>query len=77
MKFSIMFDHGISLTPCPGCDLTATLIDDLNYVAQHYFSNPQYLTRNGHPVVSEFAMETAVRITRFETRKSKSMNSFI
>lgn len=59
MKFSIMFDHGISLTPCSGCDLTATLIDDLNYVAQHYFSNPQYLTRNGHPVVSEFAMETA------------------
>lgn len=59
MKFSIMFDHGISLTPCAGCDLTATLIDDLDYVAQTYFSNPQYLKRDGHPVVSEFAMETA------------------
>lgn len=59
MKFSIMFDHGISLTPCAGCDLTATLIDDLNYVAQNYFSNPQYLKRDGHPVVSEFAMQVA------------------
>jgi hypothetical protein len=57
MTFSIMIDIGsYTFAKCSGCDLQQTILYNLAYLQQTYFSNPQYLKVNGIPVVSEFAL---------------------
>jgi hypothetical protein len=57
MTFSIMIDIGsYTFARCSGCDLQQTILYNLAYLQQTYFSNPQYLKVNGQPVVSEFAL---------------------
>jgi hypothetical protein len=57
--FAIMEDVG-ALKVCastPGCNITQTMIDDLNYVNTTYFNSPAYLRFNGRPVVYFFGVE--------------------
>jgi hypothetical protein len=57
LTFSIMIDIGsYTFAKCSGCDLQQTILYNLAYLQQTYFSNPQYLKVNGLPVVSEFAL---------------------
>jgi PKD repeat protein len=58
-NFAIMHDAG-ALKTCAntvGCDVTQTLIDDLNYANLTYSSSPAYLTSGGRPVVYFFGHE--------------------
>lgn len=58
--FAIMEDVG-ALKECgwrSGCDLTDTLIDDLNYAHTTYQGSPAYLQYDGRPVVLFFGMTT-------------------
>jgi PKD repeat protein len=58
-SFAITHDSG-ALKTCSttlGCDVTQTLIDDLNYANVTYFSSPAYLTYGGRPVVYFFGQE--------------------
>src|SRR5947209_9017555 len=58
-KFAINDDAG-SLKTCSttlGCDVTQTLIDDLNYAMTTYSSSPAYLTSGGRPVIYFFGHE--------------------
>lgn len=58
MTFSIMFDEGIQREgACTGCGITQTILTNLDYVAQNYFTNPQYEKYNGKYVVTEFAVQ--------------------
>ncbi|VWB99187.1 hypothetical protein BLA14095_04661 [Burkholderia lata] len=58
MTFSIMIDSGsFKFNPCRGCDLTATILNNLAYISREYFTSDQYLRHDGHPVVSEFGMD--------------------
>jgi PKD repeat protein len=55
-QFAIMYDAG-ALKVCAatvGCDLTQTMIDDLNYVNTTYEGSPAYLVANGRPVIYFF-----------------------
>jgi hypothetical protein len=57
--FAIMEDVG-ALKVCAqtaGCNVTQTMIDDLNYVNTTYFNSPAYLRFNGRPVVYFFGEE--------------------
>jgi hypothetical protein len=57
--FAIMEDVG-ALKVCAqtaGCNITQTMIDDLNYVNTTYFNSPAYLRFNGRPVVYFFGEE--------------------
>jgi hypothetical protein len=57
--FAIMEDVG-ALKVCastPGCNVTQTMIDDLNYANTTYFNSPAYLHFNGRPVVYFFGEE--------------------
>jgi PKD repeat protein len=57
--FAITHDSG-ALKTCAatlGCDVTQTLIDDLNYANLTYFGSPAYLTSGGRPVVYFFGHE--------------------
>jgi PKD repeat protein len=57
--FAINDDAG-SLKTCSttvGCDVTQTLIDDLNYAMVTYSSSPAYLTSGGRPVIYFFGHE--------------------
>src|SRR6185312_10770201 len=58
-QFAIMEDAG-AISHCAGtsgCDVTAALISDLNYIAQTYISSPAYIRWNGNPVVFYFGVE--------------------
>lgn len=58
-NFSIMHDAG-ALKTCAataGCDVTQTLIDDLNYANVTYASSPAYLRSGGRPVIYFFGHE--------------------
>jgi hypothetical protein len=58
--FAIMEDVG-ALKECgrrSGCDLTETLIDDLNYAHRTYEGSPAYMRYNDRPVVLFFGMTT-------------------
>jgi PKD repeat protein len=58
-NFAIMHDAG-ALKTCAatlGCDVTQTLIDDLNYANLIYFGSPAYLRSGGRPVVYFFGHE--------------------
>jgi hypothetical protein len=62
MTFSLMIDSGtFKFNPCGGCDLTQTILYQLDYMEHEYFPSSQYLRYNGHPVVSEFGMESVGR----------------
>jgi PKD repeat protein len=57
--FAIMHDAG-ALKTCAatlGCDVTQTLIDDLNYANVTYSGSPAYLHSGGRPVVYFFGHE--------------------
>ena len=57
--FAIMHDAG-ALKTCAatvGCDVTQTLIDDLNYVNLTYAGSPAYLLSGGRPVIYFFGHE--------------------
>jgi len=57
--FAIMHDAG-ALKTCAatvGCDVTQTLIDDLNYANLTYSNSPAYLHYGGRPVVYFFGHE--------------------
>ncbi|MCU1220943.1 MAG: hypothetical protein JWN42_2140, partial [Candidatus Angelobacter sp.] len=58
-NFAIMHDAG-SLKTCAvtvGCDVTQTLIDDLNYANLTYTGSTAYLRSAGRPVVYLFGHE--------------------
>jgi PKD repeat protein len=58
-NFAIMHDAG-ALKTCAatlGCDVTQTLIDDLNYANVNYWGSPAYLMSGGRPVVYFFGHE--------------------
>jgi PKD repeat protein len=58
-NFAIMHDAG-ALKTCSntiGCDVTQTLIDDLNYANVTYSGSPAYLMSGGRPVVYFFGHE--------------------
>ena len=58
--FAIMEDAG-SISGCAntaGCDITAALISDLQYIQQTYVTSPAYLTWNGNPVIFYFGVES-------------------
>lgn len=55
-QFAIMYDGG-ALKTCAataGCDVTQTMIDDLNYVATTYEGSPAYMRFAGRPVIFFF-----------------------
>jgi hypothetical protein len=57
--FALMEDVG-ALKTCAataGCDITQTMIDDLNYANTTYWNSPAYLKFNGRPVVYFFGEE--------------------
>jgi len=57
LSFSIMIDAGsFNFNPCAGCDINATVLNNLAYMEQKYFPSSQYLKYNGHPVVTEFGI---------------------
>lgn len=58
-NFAIMHDAG-ALKTCAataGCDVTQTLIDDLNYANVTYSNSPAYLRSGGRPVIYFFGHE--------------------
>jgi len=58
-NFAIMHDAG-ALKTCAataGCDVTQTLIDDLNYVNLTYAGSPAYMRSAGRPVIYFFGHE--------------------
>ncbi|HET9741367.1 MAG TPA: Ig-like domain-containing protein [Terriglobales bacterium] len=57
-QFAIMQDGG-ALAHCSntaGCDITAQLISDLNYISSTYITSPAYIRWNGKPVVFYFGV---------------------
>ncbi len=59
-NFAVMHD-AVSLQPCAAtanCDVTQTLIDDLNYANRTYQNSPAYLQWNGRPVLYFFGHES-------------------
>ncbi|HWC18429.1 MAG TPA: PKD domain-containing protein, partial [Terriglobales bacterium] len=59
-QFAIMEDAG-AISHCAntsGCDVTAALISDLNYITTTYISSPAYIRWNGNPVVFYFSVES-------------------
>jgi PKD repeat protein len=58
-NFAIMHD-AVALKTCAataGCDVTQTLIDDLNYANVTYLGSPAYLESGGRPVIYFFGHE--------------------
>ncbi|WP_233847656.1 hypothetical protein [Paraburkholderia sp. HD33-4] len=63
MSFSIMVDAGTyNFNHCKGCDVTQTVISQLDYLSRTYFSSPQYLRYDGHPVVYEFGLDWSGKV---------------
>ncbi len=55
--FAIMVDKGAVPNGCSGCSAQQSLIDNLQYVEQKYFSSAAYYKQNGQPVVTEFGLD--------------------
>lgn len=57
--FAVMEDVGAlkACTTTAGCNVTQTMIDDLNYANTTYWNSPAYLHFNGRPVVYFFGEE--------------------
>jgi len=58
-QFAIMEDAG-AISSCAntsGCDVTAALISDLNYISQTFVPSPAYIQWNGNPVIFYFGVE--------------------
>ena len=58
-QFAIMEDAG-AISSCAntsGCDVTAALISDLNYISQTFVPSPAYIQWNGIPVIFYFGVE--------------------
>ncbi|HEY2025282.1 hypothetical protein [Paraburkholderia sp.] len=63
MSFSIMVDAGTyNFNHCKGCDVTQTVLSQLDYLSRSYFSSPQYLRYDGHPVVYEFGLDWSGKV---------------
>ncbi|ANB71521.1 hypothetical protein AYM40_03420 [Paraburkholderia phytofirmans OLGA172] len=63
LSFSIMVDSGTySFNRCKDCDVTQTVLSQLDYISRTYFSSRQYLRYNGHPVVFEFGMDWSGKV---------------
>jgi hypothetical protein len=63
MSFSIMVDAGTyNFNHCKGCDVTQTVLAQLDYLDHTYFSSPQYLRYDGHPVVFEFGLDWSGKV---------------
>ena len=63
-EFAIMEDQG-AIHTCAytvGCDVTAALIKDLNYINSTYASSPAYMRVNGQPVIFTFDVENLPNI---------------
>ncbi|HWG88641.1 MAG TPA: hypothetical protein VN679_12725, partial [Candidatus Acidoferrales bacterium] len=73
--FAIMYDAGAmkSCAATLGCDVTQTMIDDLNYVSTTYEGSPAYLFANGRPVIYFFG-DTAYAIDWTRVRASVAGN---
>jgi hypothetical protein len=59
-QFAIMEDAGGGPQICaqsPGCDLTWQVINDVNYVIDHYAQSPAYIQIKGHPAIFFFGLE--------------------
>ncbi len=57
ITFSIMIDAGsFKFNPCAGCDATANILYNLDYIEEVYIPYQQYLRYNDHPVVFEFGL---------------------
>jgi hypothetical protein len=63
LSFSIMVDSGTyTFNRCKGCDVTQTVLSQLDYISRTYFSSRQYLRYNGHPVLFEFGMDWSGKV---------------
>lgn len=74
-QFAIMYDAG-ALKACAataGCDVTQTMIDDLNYVNTTYEGSPAYMTSSGRPVIYFFG-DSAYTIDWTRVRASVAGN---
>lgn len=61
--FAIMVDQGaIKWDSCTGCTPQQALINQLQYVEQHYFSSPAYMKHQGQPVVTNFNIDLSYSI---------------
>jgi hypothetical protein len=61
--FAIMVDQGaIKDYSCGGCSAQQSLIDQLQYAEQTYFSSPAYMTVQGQPVVTNFDIDLSYTI---------------
>jgi hypothetical protein len=61
--FAIMVDQGaIKWNSCSGCSPQQALITQLQYLEHTYFSSPAYMTRQGHPVVTNFNIDLSYSI---------------
>src|SRR5690349_15291223 len=75
-QFAIMEDAG-AISSCAnqsGCDVTAALISDLNYISSTYISSPAYIRWNGNPVVFYFGVESyAIDWTRVRANVASNL----
>ncbi|MGE5322119.1 MAG: PKD domain-containing protein, partial [Actinomycetota bacterium] len=74
-RFAIMYDAG-ALKACAataGCDVTQTMIDDLNYVNTTYEGSAAYMTSSGRPVIYFFG-DSAYTIDWTRVRASVAGN---
>ncbi len=57
-SFAIMIDKGaIGRSGCSGCSPQQAIEAELLYMEHTYFSSPAYMTRQGQPVVTNFAVD--------------------
>src|ERR1700686_474280 len=61
--FAIMIDQGaIKWDSCAGCSPQQALVSQLQYIEQTYFPSPAYMTRQGHPVVTNFDVDLSYSV---------------
>lgn len=61
--FAIMIDQGaIEWYSCKGCSPQQSLISELQYMEQTYFTSPAYMTRQGRPVVTNFNVDLSYKV---------------
>jgi hypothetical protein len=61
--FAIMVDQGaIKWDSCAGCSPQQALVSQLQYIEQTYFPSPAYMTRQGHPVVTNFNVDLSYSV---------------
>src|ERR1700680_1645709 len=61
--FAIMVDKAdIKWDSCAGCSPQQALVSQLQYIEQTYFPSPAYMTRQGHPVVTNFDVDLSYSV---------------